>query len=132
MYRDALMYAQLSNGVWNASANKNKLSVQYIMNRTFGMNMMCQGGNYVWVSGDLQNGRLNTLELQSNFPYTSMFESTTKDPGIPLFPDAKVPYLVDPLYHFAYSTSGTNKNCPITIIQIIPENNSGGFSGENE
>ena len=41
--------------------NRVKFSVQYIMNRTYGRNHYCAGGNFILVGNDIITGRVESL-----------------------------------------------------------------------
>lgn len=45
-----------------------------MLNRTFGINQYCSGGNFEYVASDMAYSRINTIELQKNFPYTAMYD----------------------------------------------------------
>jgi len=83
--RDMKYYLQQPDFMtdWNVTSETLSLSVQYLLNNTYGANSpgggndYCGGGNFIQVAADLANFRLQTLETTEHFPYTAMFSSDT-------------------------------------------------------
>lgn len=65
-------------------------SVQYLMNTSQSIgNQFCNGGNFIYAAFDYANDNTPTVELQSNWPYTSAKLST--NPSTILQHDPKIP-----------------------------------------
>eukprot|EP00703_Trepomonas_sp_PC1_P004757 JAP91849.1 Papain family cysteine protease [Trepomonas sp. PC1] len=102
---------------WNVTSQSTKLSVQYILNRTFGSNQYCAGGNYQAVAADLSNTRIDTLEFAANFPYTAMFSSDSETYSAPDEPVSELNSTekLNPVHHFGYQAFS---NCPLSNIRL--------------
>lgn len=118
LLRDIPYYLAQDNfkTLWNLTTQSTKLSVQYILNRTFGSNQYCAGGNYQAVAADLSNMRIDTLEFASNFPYTAMFSSDSETYSTPVKPTSNISEAqkLNPVHHFAYSAA----KCPLSNIRL--------------
>ncbi|CAL6018401.1 Papain_family cysteine protease [Hexamita inflata] len=118
---------------WNLSTADLVFSVQYMLNRTFGANQYCSGGNYQYVATDLANYRINSMEMETDFPYTSMFESDSKVyTSAPAVPDAKIPVneRINPIYYFGFNT--IKYNCPKSFFRLTQNPTTKTFDAQDE
>ena len=51
------------------------------MNHTYGKNHYCAGGNFILVGNDIITGRVDSLQYEEDYKYTSMMEPDAFPPA---------------------------------------------------
>ncbi|CAL5996068.1 Papain_family cysteine protease [Hexamita inflata] len=118
--RDLLYYLQQTPYLaeWNVTTVDFKESVQYIMSRTFSdVNQFCSGGNFEYVATDLATTRIDTLEFESNFPYTSMYtlDNLTYETR-PVLYTSKLTQKMNPIFYMGFNP--TKYGCPRSYFTL--------------
>lgn len=105
-------------------------SIQYIMNRTYGQNQYCSGGNYESVASDYANQRIDTMELTKDYPYSAMMDSDSLTyTTAPDFPNSSIPdgQKLNTVHFFGFSAS--LGGCPMSTFQVNRATADAGFNG---
>jgi len=90
--RDLPYYKQIySNNsyIQNLTGSTAKLSVQQILNNSYGSNKMCGGGNFFVAAVELGNGFAGSMDFESQIPYMSSMQASEAPATSPVFINAK-------------------------------------------
>ncbi|CAL6052740.1 Papain_family cysteine protease [Hexamita inflata] len=129
--RDLPFYKQLYPVAFANVTNSNfRLSVQMIMNDSFGSNKYCAGGNFISAAIDSAYQHVPSQDFESAVPYLSMMNSDAELTTPPTVIQPKTAeFKTNPLNptHWFNPNSGS---CPSVLIQIEASDQLKGFNDD--